>query len=85
MRAVVTTSKKEFTQYLEFNNLNETQCKQVRILDDVQLDKRNPIVFSDAIYLKGSENVTNYVLNRISVTGGTITDTAATDTNGNYE
>ena len=68
MRAVVTTSKKEFTQYLEFNNLNETQCKQVRILDDVQLDKRTPRVFTEAIYLKGAENVTDYVLNRIMVT-----------------
>jgi|GWRWMinimDraft_12_1066020.scaffolds.fasta_scaffold11321_1 hypothetical protein len=85
MVAVVTTNKQEFTQYLEFNNLNETECKQVRILNDVQIDKRTPIIFSEAIYLKGAENVTDYVLNRISVTGGTITDVATTDTNGNYE
>jgi len=80
MKAVVTTSKREFEQYLEFNNLNETECKQVRILNDI---KDN--VFSEAVYLKGAENVTDYVLNRISVTEGTITDTATTDTNGNYE
>jgi len=85
MVAVVTTNKQEFTQYLEFNNLNETECKQVRILNDVQIDKRTPIVFSEAIYLNGAKNVTDYVLNRISVTGGTITDVATTDTNGNYE
>ena len=85
MKAVVTTSKKEFEQYLEFNNLNETECKQVRILNDVQIDKRTPIVFSEAIYLNGAKNVTDYVLNRISVTGGIITDVATTDTNGNYE
>ena len=85
MVAVVTTNKQEFTQYLEFNNLNETECKQVRILNDVQIDKRTPIIFSEAIYLKGAENVTDYVLNRISVTGGIITDVATTDTNGNYE
>jgi len=85
MKAVVTTNKQEFTQYLEFNNLNETECKQVRILNDVQIDKRTPIVFSEAIYLNGAKNVTDYVLNRISVTGGIITDVATTDTNGNYE
>ena len=78
MKAIVTTSKQEFDNYVEENNL--TDVKQVRILNDV---KDN--VFSEAIYLKGAENVTDYVLNRISVSEGTITDVATTDTNGNYE
>ena len=78
MKAIITTSKQEFDNYVEENNL--TDVKQVRILKDVQDN-----VFSEAIYLKGAENVTDYVLNRISVTEGTITDTATTDTKGNYE
>jgi len=85
MKAIITTNKQEFTQYLEFNNLNENECKQVRILNDVQIDKRTPIIFSEAIYLKGAENVTDYVLNRITVVSdGKITDFASTDAEGVY-
>jgi len=83
MKAIITTNKKEFTNYVEANNL--TDVKQVRILDDVQIDKRTPIIFSEAIYLKGAENVTDYVLNRITVVSdGKITDFASTDAEGVY-
>jgi predicted RNA methylase len=83
MKAIITTSKKEFTNYVEANNL--TDVKQVRILNDVQIDKRTPIIFSEAIYLKGAENVTDYVLNRITVVSdGKITDFASTDAEGVY-
>ena len=78
MIAIVTTNKQEYLDYIEENNL--TEVKQVRVLSDVKDEK-----FSEAIYLKGAENVTDYVLDRISVTDGTITHTATTDTNGNYE
>jgi len=83
MKAIITTNKQEFTNYVEANNL--TDVKQVRILDDVQIDKRTPIIFSEAIYLKGAENVTDYVLNRITVVSeGKITDFASTDAEGVY-
>lgn len=77
MKAIVTTSKKEFDNYVEDNKL--TDVKHVRILKDVQNN-----VFSEAILLKGAENVTDYVLNRITVSDGIITDTATTNTDGEY-
>jgi hypothetical protein len=78
MIAIVTTNKQEYLDYIEENKL--TEVKQVRVLSDVK-----DVEFSEAIYLKGSENVTDYVLNRITVVSdGKITDFASTDAEGVY-
>jgi len=86
MIAIITTNKQEFTQYLELNNLNEAQCKQVRILNDVQIDKKTPIIFSDKEDLDEiHHNVTQYVRDRIVVVSdGKITDVATTNEVGEY-
>jgi hypothetical protein len=77
MIAVVTTNKQEYLDYIEENKL--TDVKQVRVLSDVKDEK-----FSEVIYLKGSCNVTDYVLNRTSVTVGTIGNVASTNEVGEY-
>lgn len=62
MKAVVTTSKKNYEAYLNIHNLNNKEAKWVSILKDIQ-----DCEFSSVDFIAGFENVTDYVIKKIKL------------------
>lgn len=58
--AIITTSKFHFERFIIENKLNYEDVKQVQVLSDIK-----NVIFDYAIEIEGSDNVTNYVINRV--------------------
>jgi len=58
--AVITTSKYQFERYVIDNRLQFSDVKQVKVLSDIQ-----GRMFEYAVEVEGSENVTQYVIDRV--------------------
>jgi hypothetical protein len=61
--AVITTSKFHFERYVNENRLQFSDVKQVQVLSDIK-----GIIFDYAVQVDGSENVTQYVIDRVQTT-----------------
>jgi len=58
--AIITTSKYQFERYVIDNRLQFSDVKQVKVLSDIQGK-----IFEYAVEIEGSENVTQYVIDRV--------------------
>jgi hypothetical protein len=58
--AVITTSKFHFENYVNEKRFQFADVKQVQVLSDIQ-----GVIFEYAVQVDGSENVTQYVIDRI--------------------
>ena len=58
--AVITTSKFHFENYVNEKKLQFEDVKQVQVLSDIQ-----NVIFEYAVQVDGSDNVTQYVIDRI--------------------
>ena len=58
--AVITTSKLHFERYVNEHRLQFSEVKQVQVLSDIK-----GIIFDYAVQVDGSENVTQYVIDRV--------------------
>ena len=58
--AIITTSKYQFERYVVKNKLKFSDVKQVKVLSDIK-----GTIFEYAVEVEGSENVTQYVIDRV--------------------
>ncbi len=62
MKAIVTTSKKNYENYLTAHNLTQKEAKWVSVLRDIKDTE-----FSSVEFISGFENVTDFVISKIKV------------------
>ena len=58
--AIITTNEFQFIRYVSENRLWDKKPKQVKVLSDI-----TNVVFEYAVEIEGSENVTDYVIERV--------------------
>jgi hypothetical protein len=60
--AIITTSKFHFHLYVTKNKLNPENVKQISVLSDIK-----DTIFDYKLEIEGSNNVTDYVINRVKL------------------
>jgi hypothetical protein len=60
--AIITTSKFHFDLYVTKNKLNPENVKQISVLSDIK-----DTIFDYKVEIEGSNNVTDYVINRVKL------------------